>query len=108
MDRESLQAFNEVGAEKRAELYGIKAIFRGEEITVLESSSNPSLFQSVGGFREETQWRVRLASTIQPPPAVKEAITQLSTGRRFVIVSVVVAAPDDAKGQYHTVEAILP
>lgn len=107
-DRQSLLDFNQAAAEVRTGRHAIKALFRGVEIEILESTSNPSLFQAVGGFRADANWRFRMSRDVQPPPREKEVVTQLATDRRFSITSVVVAPPDSAEILYHVVEAALP
>ena len=108
MDRSGLLAFNTSAEAHRVALLGVRAIFRDVEIEVLESSSSPSLRLAVGGFREDGVWRIRIPATVQPAPAAKEPITQLGTGLRYIITSVVPAPADSAVILYHTVEAQLP
>lgn len=114
MNRALLAAKSRKLAAALAESYGVRVLFRGEELQLAIAPATPTMTLGAGGFRDSASWRIRVPATVQPPPGfnadqkrIKESFVEIGTGRTFHVVSCVPAAPDAALAQEHIVEAEL-
>lgn len=105
--RKSLDRFSRAAAAQRVTLFGVRVLFRTQPMDIPQPSVDPSLVLESGGYREDAVFKLRFPASVQPPPAPKEVVTEVATGRRYHITTCVPAATDAPHVHEHIVEARL-
>jgi len=107
MNRDLLAAKSKQMATRINDIYGTRAIFRGAEIRLAIAAQESSIDLATGGFRETASFKIRFPAFTQPPPAAKEVVLEIGTGRKFFLTGLLTAAADSAIAQEHIAKAEL-
>jgi hypothetical protein len=107
MNAQSLARFSRTAARQRAQLFAISVLFRGETIQIPRPTENPSLDLESGGYQQKATYRLRFPASITPPPAAKEVIVEIATGKKYHVATCIPATGDSPNAAEHIVEARL-
>lgn len=105
MNRRQLENFSRQAVRQRSELFSVRVIFRGVEISIPKPAADPTFALETGGYREGAAFRLRFPAEIQPPPKAKETVQEIATGQKYHIATCIPAAADSPLAQEHIVEA---
>lgn len=117
MSPTKIAQFSQKAVADRCASLGVTVVFRGQEMKVCLSPSQPELSLVSGGLRTTAAWRICVPATVQPPPGylgaqsedeiVNEVFQELGTERKFYVTSCIPAALDSPNAQEHIVEVRL-
>lgn len=105
--KSSLKRFSQAAALQRVTLFGVRVLFRSQPMDIPVPSVDPSLVLESGGYREDAAFKLRFPASVQPPPAPKEVVTEINTGRRYHVTTCIPAMTDAPHVHEHIVEARL-
>ena len=94
MNATALSAFSSQAHASRQELFGVRLLFRGVQVTGRIFDGEATIDLETGGFSEKADYKITLPIEFVPAPKAKEAIYEVATGRTFYITSVQIANSD--------------